>query len=362
MTIDINWGGPGYGEYNGFGSSAPVGAGAGTGAGTGSGAGAGAGTGTGTGAGTGTGTGTGSGAPSGAGGSAGQGSPTGPGSGAGPGSSSGTGTSGSGSPTGQGGSDPNIATIRASHEALQRLGGLDKVQGAVERYNRMHDTSAEIATQLGYTPESFEAAFAESPAEIYTHLLNEFEVAQRASGRGDGTRGEVNQVLQDHLNRQLQPIRQHIIRQQAREANDRVDSEFGRLFGEQTLFKGKQVPAEVRDFVYNHFTDLVKWDDNVQNAVLQGDVSKLQPLFDKAVANLVAFSNNWAKWTTGSAGTGAGTGTGTGANAGAGTGTGEGGTGAGNGNGARNPFSLDDIIEGNENATRALPSMRGFRT
>lgn len=340
--LNISWGGPEYSDYAGFGEVASGGGGAPAAAAPAAGS-----------------------APSTA-------APTG--TGAQPGSQPGTsGNDGgrSASPAGQGGqgatptpgsqpnpNDANIEVLRQSHQTVQRLGGPEKVTAAVERYTKMYDTSKQLADALGYTPESFESAFAESPADIYTTLMQEAADADGSrngnrNGNGDRGRGQQEPTLQEVIDRQLSPLRNFATRQMAREANTAVDGEFNRLFSEQSLFKGKQVPAEVKEAIYNQFTDLVKGDAAAQNLILQkGDVSKLLPHFDAAVANMVKFTNSWTKWHTGSP-----------SNDGN-----QGGQGNEGGQGGRpaaaaspNPFSLDDVIEGNDVATKAMPSLRGFR-
>lgn len=276
------------------------------------------------------------------------------------------GANGSGTPPGQGanGNAENIAILRQSHETLNRMGGAEKVQAIQQAYTKIHSTALGLAEQLGYTPESFEEAFTQDPIAIHNHLIA--EARQAAQGRGNGNgQGNGNNgqqpTFREVLNREVAPLRNFVQNQMAERANNMVDGEFKTQFDSHVLFKDKQVPPDVRNAIYDHFTDLVKADDAAQLAVIRsGDVSKLKVHFDTAVANMIKYAQAYNKWSTG---TGAGQGDGGGGNGGQGNGGQNGGQQGQNG-GQGDPFkgmTLDNIINGDPNAD-ALASMRGFRT
>jgi hypothetical protein len=275
------------------------------------------------------------------------------------------GANGSGTPPGQGagnGNADNIAILRTSHETLSRLGGADKVSAAVQQYTKIHSTASQLAEQLGYTPESFESSFAEDPIAIHNHLINEARqvAAQRGqdrNGNGQG-QGNGNQGQGPDINRELAPIRNFIQNQMADKANTAVDTEFNSQLSAHSLFKGKQVPPEIRNAIYDNFTELVKGDNAAQMKVLKsGDVSGLKVHFDSAVANMIKFAQSYGSWASG--------GNGQGGNGGQGNGNGQGAQGQGQGQGQNtsDPYknlTLDDIISGDDKAN-VMPSMRNFR-
>lgn len=246
------------------------------------------------------------------------------------------------------GTDPNAANlevIRKSHELVQKYGGTENVTTAAERYTQLYTSSKDLATKLGYTPESFERAFGEDPAAIAVHLQTESRQQQRQRSESDAN---IPAPVRDLLNRELAPVREAQARQMAQEANRLVDNDFNSQLSSHSLFKDKTVPPEVRNDIYDRFVEAAVADVATQNAILKtGDISGLKVHFDKAVADHYAMVNAHAKWN----GT---TPTGTTGNNG---GTNPPPTTRAN----PNPFNLDDIIEGNDNATAGLASMRNFR-
>lgn len=241
---------------------------------------------------------------------------------------------------------PNLEVIRKSHELVQKFGGPEKVQAAAERYTKMYDTSRDLATQLGYTPESFEAAFGTDPAMIYNHLMTE---AQKMADGQRAADGKIDPALRDLINRELSPVKNALQRQMAERGNQITDNEFDSQLKSHTLFKDKSVPPEVRNAIYDRFVNLASGDIKTQKAILNsGDAGGLKVHFDAAVAQYYADVNAYNAW-TGRAAAPSGDG--------------------GNRNTPApapnpNPFAnlrLDDIIEGTDDATKALPSMRNFR-
>lgn len=245
----------------------------------------------------------------------------------------------------------NLAVIRRSHEFVQKFGGVEKVTPAIERYTKMYDTSKTLATQLGYSPESFEDAFAQDPGMIHQHLIGE---ARRAQAERTAADGQVPKEVRDLLNRELAPVRSVLQRQRAEAANRIVDSDFDTRLSSHSLFTGKSVPQGVKEAIYDRFVDLAVADQKTQQAILDnGDASGLAAHFDKAVADYFASVNAYNAWANGN------------------------GPQPGNSGGrprgpdgqflpaaaaptSANPFSLQDVIDGEDNATKALPSLRNF--
>lgn len=240
--------------------------------------------------------------------------------------------------------DPNIAILRQSHELVNKFGGSEKLGTISQRYEQIYGSAKTLATQLGYTAESFEEAFASDPIDVVSHLRS--EAARAEDARNNGAPPDPAQAM----SRELAPIKSHIARQMAREANQTVDSGFDNMLKTNTLFADKTVPAKLRSAVYNAFTDRVKWDKPLQQKILAGDDAAvgLQQHFDAALAGIVEGYNEYGSWV----GNG---GTNTPASGGQPR------TAAAAPPSSKPSFSLDDILEGNDNATKAMPSLRNFR-
>ena len=214
----------------------------------------------------------------------------------------------------------------------------------------MYETSRDLATQLGYTPESFEEAFGMDPAGMYNFFVQE---AQKVADQRRASDGQIDPKLRDLLTRELSPLRSVLQRQMADTGNRLTDTEFNSQLSSHTLFKDKQVPAEIRSAIYDRFVDLASTDVKTQQAILNnGDVSGLKTHFDKAVADYFAAVNAYNAWTAGRGPRPDGDG-GNRSNATA--------PAAAAPVAGANPFNLDDIIEGTENATKGMPSLRNFR-
>lgn len=262
-----------------------------------------------------------------------------------PGSSAAPGTEGTPAPsTTPNPNDPNIAILRQSHELVSKFGGSEKLGTVAQRYEQIYGSAKTLATQLGYTAESFEEAFASDPIDVVSHLRS--EAAQAEDARNNGAPPDPAQAM----SRELAPIKSHIARQMAREANQTVDSGFDNMLKTNTLFADKTVPAKLRSAVYNAFTDRVKWDKPLQQKILAGDDAAvgLQQHFDAALAGIVEGYHEYGSW-VGNGGT----------NTPAPGGQPR--TAAPASPGSKPSFSLDDILEGNDNATKAMPSLRNFR-
>lgn len=219
-------------------------------------------------------------------------SPASPGPGVPPASPTGTGVppvTPTGQPTPTDPNAPNLEVLRTSHAKLAELGGVEKVSAAVATYQKTYDGAKALATQLGYTPESFEEAWKTDAAEVIAHLKSEARTAEDRSNSDPATL----------VDRKLAPVTSYIQQQMAKTANQGLESEFNTMFSNHALFKDKVVPAEVKSAIQDHFADLIKWDKGALDKCLHGDFSGAKVHFEKALANMTQFSNKWMEWMSG---------------------------------------------------------------
>jgi hypothetical protein len=235
---------------------------------------------------------------------------------------------------------PNLDALRSSHEALTRFGGLEAVQSQAQAFTAMRTQSSELATKLGYTPESLEAAFQADPVGTYQFLLGE---AAKAPASGEGAEPDLNQILDQRLG----PIEQQVRMAKVEKVNGLVDAELGKVFGDHAIFKGAQgVPQEVSGFVQDLAREIMKYDKPGLAKMMQGDMAPVKVAFDAAIDRAMKMVNAFTKWQT-ERGT---------------NGSGQPSNGqppaTGQPSATPNKWSLSDLIDGKEDAFQGLSTTR----
>lgn len=230
--------------------------------------------------------------------------------------------------------DANLRTLRENYEAFNKLGKLDEVSAAVQGFRALADQTRQLAEQLGYSPESVQAAFARDPYAVLQRLQAE-QIQARANQPGDPNPAKDPESL---INEKLAPITEHIARQQATVAAGKYDTSFNELFSNHPEFKGaSDVPADVRQVVYDMVSESFKYDREGMQALLrEGKTSSVQKAFDGVMERFLKTVNAYTQWKTARSGQPA----------------------APAAPGVRPKLSLDDIIAGNDKATAAIPSLR----
>lgn len=245
----------------------------------------------------------------------------------------------------------NIAVLRQSHELVKKLGGeqaITTLQQTAERHTKVTTAYKSIATELGFTPESFDEAFASDPQDVIDYLHEEMAKAPKGGGDGRGD-GDLNALL----DARLKPLEMQARKQAATEANQRVEGEFNRLFDANDLFRGKNVPKDVKDGLFNFFADSLKYEPQVLQNILQGKTDGIEKVFQSVLTGASTFINSWNRWMSGS-------------------GTVQEGMEGGTRVSPKPPdvstllnkpgmTPLDRIAEGDDEATKLLPSLRHFR-
>ena len=246
------------------------------------------------------------------------------------------------SATGQpNGNDANIAVLRQSHELISRLGGpeaIQRYQQQVQVLNQLRTEGAQLAEQLGYTPESFEAAFGQDPADTLAYLRNAANQARA---------NQPEPTLEEVLNQRLGPVEQQLRMQQVERSNAAVDGELTRVFNEHAIFKGKSnIPADAQGFIMDLAREYLKYDQPGLKKVLAGDMSPVGTAFTAAMDRFFKAVNAYTQWNSG-LGQPASTGNQPQSQS----------TGTGNGNGAPK-WNINDLIAGNEDAFQGLSTTR----
>lgn len=253
-----------------------------------------------------------------------------------------------GQPSGQptvppNGNEANIAILRSNHELITRLGGPEAVQAAVTRaqtLSTLHTEGTQLAEALGFTKESFEAGFAQDPADVIGYLRQQYETAQR----GQGPDGRPNQpTVEQLLDRRLAPLEQTLNIQRTKEVNGQIDGELGRVLSDHAVFKGKSnIPPDVQGFVMDLAREHLKYDREGIQKIFKGDLSPVSAAFGKGLDTFFKAVNAYNAWNGQPASTNV--------------------PNPGNGgqptNGGIKPFNLQALINGEEDAFQGLSTTR----
>lgn len=264
--------------------------------------------------------------------------------------------SSSGAPTNGGAgagndNDANIRTLRQNYETLkpwekvaQTLKDPAAALQAHERVQGMFKQGSEMAKALGYTEESFKAAFEDDPVDTLSHLRGEFNKANPDLAAQE----RMNKAAREAARKETAPITEQLNRQQTEVAMQKFDSEFTRLLTDDKLGFGKDVPDDVRKEMFD-LMDAMITDDVLKELKSSGKVAGIQKVFEQAKGRLIKTINAYNGMIAGQA-----------RGNGGGNGNGNGGkpplvrTGTHNAGGSK-PLTLDDII-GNPEAN--LPGLK----
>jgi hypothetical protein len=242
------------------------------------------------------------------------------------------------------GNGDNIRTLRQNYETLkpwekiaQTVKDPNAALTAYQQTQKLFNNGLELAKALGYTEDSYKAAFDDDPVDTLSSLRAEHAKANPQAA--DDAR--IRKIAEDAARNANRPVTEEINRQKTEVALNKYDSEFDRLLADDKVGFGPDVSDEVKQFLYK----LV--DQSVPDAVLAeikatGKVSGLQPVFEQAKAQMIKVVNAYATMTTKK--------TSGGGNASAGgngrtfaNNSNAGGNGNANAN-ANKPITLDDII------------------
>lgn len=187
----------------------------------------------------------------------------------------------------------NIAVLRQSHELVARLGGPEKAQAAYERVTALHNEGSELAQSLGFTPESFERAFNQDPADTIAFMRAE---ATKLDARQPNANQppDINRVLDQRLG----PLERQLRTQAVDKANGLVDTELTRLFSDHAIFKGAtNVPPEISGFIQDLAREFMKYDnEGLKKVVSSGDSSLVKTHLDSAVDRFMKAVNAYSQW------------------------------------------------------------------
>ncbi len=137
------------------------------------------------------------------------------------------------------------------------------------------------------------------------------------------------------IRQEMAPVLERVQRQMAEAANGKFDSEFGALLGQHAEFK--DCPDDVRTAIYDMTAESLKYDQPAMQRLLQGKSSDIKKHFDLVAERFLKVMNAHSQWKGNKPAAQPGS---PAAPA------------------ATPKISLDDIINGRENAEAAMPSLR----
>lgn len=236
------------------------------------------------------------------------------------------------------GNEANIKQLREGYEASKRelenwskLGKVEDVAKAHTAYTAIHTKYAGIAKQLGYADDDFAGAFAKDPEKTMAVLQQDLAKAQRDGRvRPEDPASQFKKMLDERL----KPFEQQRREAEAKEANQKFDTEFERLFTAEKDFQG--APEDLQNLLYDATSEMLKYDDKALAGLKSGDLALVQKYFNDAKTVITKAFIAWQGWQQGKGVQPPAPG------------------------GGKPPakLTLDNIINADENAVSALPSMR----
>lgn len=190
--------------------------------------------------------------------------------------------------------DPNLAVIRSSHDLVTKHGGAEVInRWSSFNLDTLNQEGSRLADSLGYTPESFAAAFKQDPIQTIAYMRDEAARAGRGPANGTGTPPDPRTAMDSRLGMVENAIRL----QQVEKANTSVDGELSRVFADHAVFKGKQnVPADVTSFAQDLAREVLKYDQAGLDKILKGDLSPVKAAFDTAMDRFFKAVNAYSQW------------------------------------------------------------------
>ena len=229
--------------------------------------------------------------------------------------------------------DADIRTLRQNYESYKKLGDLDKLQPEVQGYRGAIAKVHELGRNLGYSEDSVQAAFLNDPVATIQALQAEAqERAKNPPTRETPNANDPRAIVREEIS----PIVQFVQKQMTDAANTRFENEFTSLLSSDAEFK--DCPPEVRDAIKDMVSESFKHDEPAMQRLLQGKTSDIKKYVDGVKERFLKVVNAHSQWK--------------------GTRTAPGETKQTTDPSGKKNFTLDDIINGNDNAVAAIPSLR----
>jgi hypothetical protein len=229
-------------------------------------------------------------------------------------------------------SDADLRTLRQNYESYKKLGDLDKLTPEVQGYRGAIAKVHELGRTLGYTEDSVQAAFLNDPVATIQALQQEAQQQARNPQATDPKNNDPRNMVRE----EIAPLMQFVQKQMTDAANTRFENEFSNLLGADPEFK--DCPEDVRTAIRDMVSESFKHDEPAMQRLLQGKTSDIKKYVDGVKERFLKVVNAHSQWK--------GTRTPVGENR------------QTTDPGGKKNFTLDDIINGNDNATAAIPSLR----
>jgi hypothetical protein len=225
-------------------------------------------------------------------------------------------------------------TTKAEHDKYLAIGKPDEVQAQVQQLQTIRTQTFDLGKKMGFSDAEIGEAFARKPVETLLWLRQQAAQGRQPAAPGAAPQGP--QDLEKMIDERLSPVTTYLNQQATEAANSRFETEFTRIFNE-AFPEGEN---DVKEFLFDFTSELMKYD---QEALLrlkkEGKVSDVQKYFKTASDRLTNVFTKWQGYQQKRAGQKPG-------------GVPQAAAPAGPG------YTLQDVIEGNENAIKNIPSMR----
>lgn len=226
-------------------------------------------------------------------------------------------------------------TTKAQLEKYSALGITpEQVQSAHATYTTIRTEAVELASDLGFTEAQVDRAMQKDPAGTLLWLRNK----ARESAPPANKDGDVESLVRTQVEQATKPINDYVNKQMTDSANTRFEGEFNRLFDAE--YPDKEFPAEIKSAFLDLTSEFIKYDKEALTRLkMDGKVSDVGKYYAQAKSYMEKLFTQWETYQTKKAGA----------------------------NGPPPPrkvgdvapkLTIDDIIEGNEKAQGALSSMR----
>lgn len=200
---------------------------------------------------------------------------------------------GQGGAAGAEGNEANLRALRQNYETLkpwekaaQTIKDPNAALQAHTRVTKMFNDGLALAKQLGYTEDSYKAAFEDDPVDTLATLRNEHAKANPNAAE----EARLRKIAEDAARKANQPVTEEINRQKTEVALNKLDGEINRLITDDKLGFGKDVSPEVREYLENMLDQMLP-DEVLAEVKIHGKVSGVAPIFEQAKAQLIKVIN-----------------------------------------------------------------------
>lgn len=234
--------------------------------------------------------------------------------------------------------EDNIRQLRTSHEELtgkwQKLGDYEKVSSAVQQFTKFETEATETAKALGYDADDFTAAWQKDPIKVIQILRQEAaEAEKRGDPDGSGRR------IEDLVNRRVQDAIKPITEQHNQQLTEKANNLFQTTVSELIKTDYADAPKEVNEFLSDMVSEILKYDsDGLKALKMEGKTAPVQAAYKIAKDMWLRAVNSYIGWQQNKAPNSGGN--------------------AGGGNAKAPKLTLDDIIDGNANATKQMSTFK----